>query len=250
MKNKPLIFIGSRYLLPELAVVAEAQGYEILGILDYQFWGNTDSICNIPVIGDERWLLDPDHHQAELWRQTCTFFVATFYHGQQFCQTDDGNIEKLRWDRIQLTKQLNLDVCNLIHPDAKVLGLNSRYSSTNIGRGIFLAQGVDLSIFDVSIGDHCQVGWNSGIGHGARLAENVLVGPYCCLYRISVGSNSYIGINSKVDFNSSLNQNISIGAWSTVWGNCTLGRDVPDNHILTSTGRCLRKYRSLAWVQV
>ena len=77
--SKPLILVGSRQKLTRVAHVAELNGIEILGILDHHYYGQLDNICGIPLIGDERWLLDSDHSVAAEWRQNCDFFVANWW---------------------------------------------------------------------------------------------------------------------------------------------------------------------------
>jgi len=82
--NRPIIFVGSRQGMAQLAVVADLSGMQILGILDHHYYGNTDTIADIPVIGDERWLLDPENAQAKSWIEECDFFPAN-YHKDQWC---------------------------------------------------------------------------------------------------------------------------------------------------------------------
>ena len=54
-----------------LFIVADLAGYEIIGILDHHYYGNTDNINGVPVIGDERWLLDSTRRgQSELPNRT------------------------------------------------------------------------------------------------------------------------------------------------------------------------------------
>ena len=245
----PIIFIGTRVSLPEMAVAAEAQGHEILGILDHQYWGHVPDFYGIPVIGDERWLLDPKNKEAQSWRYYCAFHTSTFYAGQQNNSNDGSNGEMLRWQRIQMATQLGLDMATLIHPDARVTGLNSRYSNVTIGAGTYIHPGALLNLHDIKIGNHCSIGANTMISHGGHIGNNVLIGPSCHIYDIEVHDNSYIGMNCTVDVYSSAKNPITIGQWSTVWGHTLIKTSVPENHMLTPQGRCWRKYRSLDWAQ-
>lgn len=247
--NKPLIFIGSRVNLPEMTIAAESFGHEILGILDSQYWGNTDQLYGIPIIGDERWLMDANHHEAQQWRQHCLFHVATFHNGQQQSVIDDSNSEMLRWKRIQMTAHLELDMMTLIHPDARVTGIHSRYSSVTIGRGTYISSGVTLSLHHVTIGDHCSIGAGTMIGHDCHIGTNTIVGPNCHVFYITIGDNSYIGMHSMVDWRASRRQNLTVGSWSTIWAHTMIKNSVPDNHMLTPQGRCWKKYRPLPCTQ-
>ena len=59
MSSKKLILVGSRRNLTDIVYTAQDLGYEVVGILDKHYWGNTATIDNVPVIGSEDELLDP-----------------------------------------------------------------------------------------------------------------------------------------------------------------------------------------------
>jgi carbonic anhydrase/acetyltransferase-like protein (isoleucine patch superfamily) len=65
----------------------------------------------------------------------------------------------------------------------------------------------------------------------------------------TVGSNSSIGWSAEVMHTSrSKISHYHIGDWSTVWAYSIISTHIPENHILTNTGRILKKQRSLDWV--
>ena len=103
----------------QIAVLAELNDIEVLGIIDHHYYGNTDTIGGIPVIGDERWLLDSDNQQAQQWLNECDFFPANWSTGSQ--QLYNGaNLDLLRLQRIDILDQSKARVINLIHPGAFV----------------------------------------------------------------------------------------------------------------------------------
>lgn len=251
-EKRPLIFIGSRLDTAKLAMMAEKIGKEVLGILDYQYYKNTDTICNIPVIGDERTLLDPNDAQAKIWKNTCDFFVATSAYGQQKNLTDQTNNEILRYNRINLLEKINANPINLIDPDSRLLkNCKNQYSSIKIGKGIFIDELADFGITDIEIGDYTCIEGRAYIDHQTRIGKNVKISPLTTLYSIEIGDNSCIGTNSHVVISARTKITCyQIGAWSTVWTDSKIDRHVPDNHILTDTGRILKKYRSLEYTDL
>jgi len=245
---RPLIFVGSRSNILQLAITASKLGRTILGILDYQYYNNTDNIDGIPVIGDERWLLDSTNQQAQDWLKTCDFFVATFATGEQLDKNNGANREALRYQRINLLDQVNANVANLIDPDSDLFkNLNNIYSRIKLGKGIFIANSVDVSMSTVNIGDYATIEPQAFIGHHVCIGRNVTIAPVSKIFSCSIGDNSIIGMYSYTQcYGLSRKDHYNIGAWSTIWSQSCIDRDVPDNSILTNRGRVLKKYRELA----
>lgn len=242
--TRPLIFVGSRQDMAGVAQIAEFTNVEILGILDHHYYGNTDSMSNIPVIGDERWLLDSDNSQAQQWLRTCDFFPANWWQGDQ-CRPGQLDLQKLRKDRISILKQTKANVVNLIHPGAKIDGLRSKYTyNFKLGRGILIDDNCWISPNEVTISDYCQFSIGVNIGHTTYLGENTTVAPWCTLTKHHVGSDCFIGMHSKTDMIGVYKHgNIQTGNNVTVWANSLVGKHTPDNHIYTNTNRILKKFK-------
>lgn len=239
--SRPLIFVGSRNDFPNLALIAELRGIEVLGILDHHYYGNTDTMSNIPVIGDERWLLDVSNTQAQKWLKTCDFFPANWYDGSQPFNKID--MLKLRLDRISILEQSGANIINLIHPNASVDGLNSKYAiNFKLGRGILIDDMCWISINNTQIGDYSQIAIGVGIGHNAIIGKNVAVAPWATLPRCNIGDNTVIGMHAKIDVIAAYRPGtLTIGSGSTVWANALISKDVPDNSIYTDKGRIFKK---------
>lgn len=240
--KRPLILVGSRQKIVRIALVAELNNIEIMGILDHHYYNNTDSICGIPIIGDERWLLDDDNQQASFWKNSCDFFVANWNDGSQGLNRID--LGKLRLDRINLVDNLNLSVINLIHPNS-VKDLNSRYSNFKIGRGVFIDDDCWIDGTDsVDIGDFCVISTGSKVTHDVKLGRNVQIAPEVFLYGSIIGDNSYFGMFSRINYHKNLDQGIiTIGKNCTVWTGAEVNRNVPDNSIYTDNGRIFKKQK-------
>jgi acetyltransferase-like isoleucine patch superfamily enzyme len=228
-------------MMPSLAVIADRLGIEIKGILDHHYWGNKNDFDGIPVIGDERWLLDKDNTQAQQWLQDCVFFPATWPDGRQVNKVSP-DMNSLRLDRIQVLEQSGAEVINLIHPEVNGISdiYNSKYATTKIGKGVLMQSSTYVGPNHNVIGDYCQIEVGAGISHDAKLGRNVGVAPMAFLCDTIIKDNAFIGAYATFDFkrNSDI---ITIGENSTVWTRAVVNKDVPDNSIYTDNNRIFKK---------
>jgi hypothetical protein len=204
-------------MFAELATIADLNGIEILGILDCHIYGNKDSVSGIPVIGDERWLLNDDP-RGKIYRETCDFFPGNYHDGEQRSPShntdpDLNNMHNLsgpdlRRKRIDILDQSGVSVINLIHPDASVSGLRSKYAQYKIGRGVQIHSGCAHSANDVVLGDYTAFQTGSMIGHAVTVGRNTLISPATYLHDCVIGENSYVGIYSK--FNTLPKKNVHV----------------------------------------
>jgi acetyltransferase-like isoleucine patch superfamily enzyme len=237
--KKPLIFVGSRKMMRELACIAELNDIEILGILDHHYPDQT--IAGIPVLGDERWLLDPNNAQAQQWLKTCDFFPANWHNGEQH-RAGQISLPDLRLERIRILDESRASVINLIHPDACIKGLTSRYANYRIGRGIQIHANVYHSVDNIEIGDYCAFMSGNTCAHDVRIGRNVLVAPETYLYDCNIGDNGYVGIYSRMNPVKKRGV-IDIGKNVTIWINADVTRDVPDDCFYTTDGRVMSKFK-------
>lgn len=243
--NRPLIFIGSRQKLVRLAVVAEANNIEIKGILDHHYYGNTESMWGIPIIGDERWLLDSTNEQANQWLQDCDFFVANWPNGAQ-ALPGQLDLSDLRLERISILEKSGASVVNLIHPNS-IRGLESRYNNIKLGKGIFIDDDCWIDATDsVSIGNYSVISTGCKLTHYAKLGTNVLLAPEVYLYNCEVADNCYFGMHSRINLQKNKNLDIvTIGKNSTVWTGSEVNKNIPDNSIFTDQQRIFKKHKYL-----
>lgn len=227
-------------MIRELACIAELNDIEIIGILDHHYLDQT--IAGIPVLGDERCLLDPDNKQAQQWLQTCDFFPANWHGGEQYCP---GQIDlpALRLERIRILEESDANVINLIHPDSCIKGLSSRYANYQIGRGVQIHANVYHGIDNIKIGDYCAFMSGNTCAHDVTLGRNVLVAPETYLYNCKIEDNSYIGIYSRVNPIKKKGI-ISLGKNVTIWNSAEVVKDVPESCFYTTDGRIMTKNKS------
>ena len=231
---KPLIFLGSRMGMAQLATVAEDMGYQIEGILDFQYHGNTDRISNIPVIGNDLWLMDKENTQAQEWLNGCDFFVADYFGGSK----TEMRSWTLRKRRIQMLEELGIDSPNLIHPSNNLAGLTSKYTdgSLKIGKGNFFDEDVVIHQDNVTIGDYCCLTWGSRVSHGSIVGNNVIFCPNTFYQFCNIGNDVFLGMNSKTKVYS-IDKKINIGNNAIIWAEACIKNDIPNDSILTSKGR-------------
>lgn len=220
---KKLILVGSRTNLADIIVTAEESGYRIIGILDKHYWGNTDSICGIPVIGSEDELLDP----TSKWRKY-NFFPANWWDGKQAAHGFDA--DKLRQDRIKLLDDTGVRVVNLISR-----GVHWFHGRKNIklGKGILILANSSIS-GNTEIGDYSVVDWEVKLVN-TKLGRNTIVGVDSILAHADVGNNVRIGVRSVVLSRKKLT--VKIGDGSILFVNSLTLEDLPENTVQTMHGQ-------------
>lgn len=232
--KKPLILVGVRQNIDDIIKLAKYHNYEVIGILDQYYYGNTDNFYDIPIIGDERWLLDKSNQIAKKWIDGAWFICTSWWTGRQYLNISGLDLEQVRKDRIKILDDSQVKLANLIHPDAKIPGLKT----VNFGHGIiimgeaFIGSYTSIgshSIIDwqVTVSKHCQIGKGCIVGLRSNLA-NYILEDYV---RVGVGANL---IGSKKDFSLS-----TVGTNSIVHVGSIVLDDIPAGHIRTFTHKTL-----------
>ena len=233
---KPLILVGVRANINDIKTLAARCGYDVIGILDQYYYGNTTDIDGTPIIGDERWLLDSSKPVTQGWKQHAWFFCSSWWTGKQFLNTVGLDLEIVRTNRINLLDQAQVRLANLIDPDAWI----PNPSTVTLGQGIMI-------IGKATIGSHCEIGDHSVIDWGAALSRHSKIGKGCI---IGAGANianyvieDYVRIGvravlvgSKKDFSDA-----RVGARSVVHVGAVATDDIPPDHIRTTNHRTLAR---------
>lgn len=160
--------------------IAIASGYTVAGVVDSDYYGNTESICNVPVIGNE-----------DTWNyDNYVYFNAV---NASPLTTDTHTRNNLKRQKIQdIIDQKKLSCVNLLHSTAVIA------NTVTLGQGIMVCAGAIVSNYAV-LNNHCQireqsyVAHNASIGCGAVLQVQSYVGA-----NISVGHDCYIAIKGTV----------------------------------------------------
>jgi len=222
-------------MMHPLIKTAKLCGFNVIGILDQYYYGNTDQVDGVPIIGSELEINDE-------WKETCSFFVSSFWDGRQFNPKLGLDNEQVRKDRIDLVESLNLNLINIIHPDTSYTWGTE---SVELGHGIFISGAVHIA-HDVKIGNHVLIDWgsmiyshsyietNASLGIGSRIGcctikENARIGPHAIL----------IPLREKNMLNGHAHQ--IVGKNSVVWVNSHLYNSVPDDSVYTMHGKILSR---------
>jgi len=188
MNNKPLIFLGSNIAISQFGETCKDLGIEVAGIIDSDYYLNTQLIDGIPVIDTEDSFKDPN--KLEEYQKNYVFFCATnWIFGSDTITV--RNREK-RHKLLNLIDQLSLPCVNLIDPRAKV------HSSTKLGKGIYIDS---FAIVDpgVSIDDFTNVYAFSGLGHGSSYGRNCVIQRHISITGgVTLEDNVFLGTACKI----------------------------------------------------
>jgi hypothetical protein len=183
-KSKPVIFIGSSQSILELTEVCDFYNIPVHGIIDQDYYGNTDTLSDIPVIDTETSF--SDYKKLQYYRDNFNFFCATNWMPNKL-PVHERNRKK-RMQQLQLLDDHKFNVISLVHHMADV----SKHAV--IGHGVYvdafasIEPGAEISDF-VSIYSHCIV------GHHAKLGRNSVFQRRTSLSaNTTYGKNVYFGL--------------------------------------------------------
>lgn len=229
--KKKLILVGSRANLFDIIRAADDSGYRIVGILDSHYWGNTKTICGIPVIGSEQELLDPNSK----WRN-CNFFPANWWDGKQ-AVGQTLNADQLRQDRLDLLDRAGVRVVNLITKD--IHWFHDKRGLV-LGKGILILSNASIGA-NVSIGDYSVIDWDSRLVE-TTVGRNSIIGAASILAHVVVGNNARIGVRSTL-IPSRKKDLLTVGNGSIIYIGSLVLDDVPDGSVYTMFGQTRKRFK-------
>lgn len=219
--SKPIIFLGESHQISDIKDTCELMDRTVMGIIDDDYYGNTDVIEGLPVIGSEK--------QAD-WNKLARdydFFVTV-----NGLPSISRNCQK-RKNFIDIIKTFDLPCANIVDPQVRIS------PSAVLGQGIFMGYITQVGPRCV-IGDHCQIHTFCGMAHDTKLGTNVILQRACMLTSlVTLEDNAYLAPGCKV-----LRSNITIGANSFVHSGMLVFRDVEPGEVVKITGK--KMYSTLA----
>jgi acetyltransferase-like isoleucine patch superfamily enzyme len=233
--SKKLILVGSRRNLSDIVYTAKDLGYEIVGILDKHYFGNTNFIDNIPIIGSEDELMDPSCQ----WRNYA-FFLANWWDGTQDLSGQGHDGGQLRQQRIDLLEKSKVNVVNLIHPTATFF---HKFDTVTIGRGNLILGHAKFTSH-ISIGNYNVIDWDCNIGTETTINNNVIVGAATTTAHVSLLDNTRIGVGCILIPRKA--NHMSIGPNSVVYIGSTCTVNVPPNSVFTMHGRIKKRIHQVS----
>ncbi len=230
-QNSPLVFLGSSSNLELWVELAERAGVTIIGIIDSDYFGNTDNIAGIPIIGSQ----DQVNFLLDLaTEKNAKFFIATNWDPVESYGERDN---QKRLDFIKLAEDLNLPLGNLIDPLAVVPKSVVLYGGVYIGAFVVLEP-------HVQIGKHTQVWYHSSIGHHTQIGDDCVLQRYTKIWGTKMGNHSYLSMGATYAGNyktSEIGENVFIHP-----GLVIAGRPIADNEVVTIRESLKNRRRTFA----
>jgi NDP-sugar pyrophosphorylase family protein len=144
--------------------ICDDHGIKIAGIFDKDYWGNTETIGDIPVIQSEEILDDPK--ELEYYKNNFNFFCAVNWMPMQD-EVTTRNREK-RFKLINLIETLKLPCISIVDSTARI----SKYA--HIGNGCFIDGNLMIEHHAV-VGDFCNIYAHCDIGHNSTMGKNCVM---------------------------------------------------------------------------
>jgi len=166
--SKPVIFLGTSDSMLKLVEVCEDHEIKIAGIIDDNYFGNTEIYYELPVIDSEKSFADPE--KLKYYKDNYNFFCVVHWSPEHYSFTI-ANREK-RENFIKLINDNNLNCISLVDRFART----SRRSV--IGKNVYIDANVCLEPLS-KIGDFTSIYFGSIIGHHTTLGVNCLIQRQC-----------------------------------------------------------------------
>jgi acetyltransferase-like isoleucine patch superfamily enzyme len=219
--SRPVIFLGTNINLHLQAEIAEANGMKVAGIIDDNYFGNTDSICDVPVIDTERSFSDPE--KLKYYKENFNFFCAVTGIPTQDT-TSVKNYQK-RLVMLDLLDQLDLPCVSIISKHASIS------PSATIGRGVFVDHFVNVEskvILEdfVTIFSYTLIGHFTVVGRNAQFQRYAAVGSFC-----QVGENVHFSPMARA-----ARSHLTFGKNTWIQHSISINRGTIENEVVSVHG--------------
>jgi UDP-3-O-[3-hydroxymyristoyl] glucosamine N-acyltransferase len=218
---RPLIFLGTSLQLCEFLEICDRVKQPVVGIIDKDYYGNTQSQEGVPFIAAE------DTADFAQLKKEHDFFIGV----NPLPPPNPPRNRERRKMFIDLVNQHQLRCANLIDPETRI------YRNVTLGQGIFIAYTAVLGAH-TEVGDHTQICAATGIGHNTKIGSNVIIQRQSAVIsHATVGDNVWMGIQAKClkpDY-------MQVGADSMIHPGVTVMRDVEPGEVISLVGKNTRK---------
>lgn len=182
-----MIFLGSNSALGIWVDVCKRANIPITGIIDSDYYGNTDSICGIPVIDTEDNLEKYYVPKLRLWSNS--FFIATNWDPSRRDDVTLRNNDKREKFKEIVNRYPDIRLQNIIDPLAVVP------DSVELGGGNYIGAGAVIEP-EVKIGRHTQVWYQTIVGHGVEIGEDCTLQRRSGIWGGNMGNHVYLSIGA------------------------------------------------------
>jgi len=180
-----MIFLGSNSALGIWVDVCKRANIPITGVIDSDYYGNTDSICGVPVIDTEDNIENYYNKKIRMW--TNSFFIATNWDPSNLLPERDN--EKREKFKEILNRYPDIRLQNIIDPLAVVP------KDVELGGGNYIGAGAVIEP-EVKIGRHTQVWYQTIIGHGVEIGEDCTLQRRSGIWGGNMGNHVYLSIGA------------------------------------------------------
>lgn len=183
-RSKPLIFLGTNWCLEKYIDVCNENNITIHGVIDTDYYGNTDNIGGVPVIDSEQGLIE----KIELYRDF-NFFCATNWAPAG--PGDHKRTTEKRHRQINLLDSLGVNVISLVDEKANV------GSTSKIGRGCFVDAFALIEPYCI-LEDYVNIFAFVGLGHHTKVDRNSVIQRHCSIGAFQhFEENCFLGVAVK-----------------------------------------------------
>jgi hypothetical protein len=185
--SKPLIFLGSNSIMYKFTEVCDMVGIKVAGLIDSNYFGNTEEICEVPVIDTELCL--EDSTKLEYYKKNFNFFCAVNWTPEK-TPVMERNQNK-RWKLLELIHRYNLPCISIVDPDARIS------KNSTIGYGCFVDAHVMIEPL-TTVGNFTNIYYNTILGHNNTVGNNCVFQRQVMLTGgNTVGDNCYFALAVK-----------------------------------------------------
>jgi NDP-sugar pyrophosphorylase family protein len=211
--TKPLIFLGSNGNIIMFAETAEKMGLTVHGIIDDNYYGNTESTQGIQFIGSE----ETFDFAAE--KDNYVFFVSP----SVIPIATNDRLKRLKM--IGIVDKYNLPLVSLINHHCEIGKTAILHPGCYIGFGGLVGHYAEVM-------PHSQIHSYGGISHHGVLGKNSVIerGAHIAGHT-TIGENVHIGFDVGI-----AKAGTTVGSNSQIFPRVTVFRDVEENEIVSLAG--------------
>jgi len=229
---EPIVIIGSGGFAREVLMLIRQLNkyniennntplYKIIGFIDNDKNKWNTLINNLPVLGDEEWLLNYNKREKKILN-------AALGVGQPFLKRKIvSNLgENVKWP-------------NLIHPSA-IISIDEQ-DGNKMGVGNIITANNILTC-NINIGNYIMLNLACTIGHETVIDDYVVISPGANISgNVHLHEGVYVGTGAKIL------EKITVGKWSTIGGAALVNKDIDDNSVAVGVPAKVIKQLSNGW---
>ena len=218
---RPVIFLGTGSNLEVPLRICQLRNIPVAGIVDSDYYGNTDKKNGVEIIGSEH------SFDFDTARDQFDFFVG------QSSSTQDQRSRKKRLDYISIINHHNLNCATLIHPTSEI------YNNVEIGPGCLIGFCTGIS-HHVTIGAHSRLDSFSMIAHHVEIGDNCCINPYSFISANTIVKNNVVIMPGAAIIRTGKNHTV-IGNDAIIHPKVTVAREVEPGEIISLVGSNTRR---------